>query len=648
MAISAGNWASVTDPFILALAHSWSGVTTGASSITLQNSSGFINGISEDQDVQEIFFSKDADKLSQFHATAVETEVFSFLDYLNEWPLLEENISGSYNPLATHDIVQPDTKDCLIAHNGKTTGGTTYSLFAYSAFCWQGKDPAQVLFSWLSHHVPSPIVLKDYLNQTSFQDASDYYDENPAPLIVIRKVGVSIAEQIKTVIENTPDYLVIRPAASGGYMQLEVIPRRSGLSDRPSVIDLTGKSVASYLNRPTDRYTLDEIVCRYGNSIKQTVVPLSAGDLQDGQPQNYAGDTINSVRQKVGSDADLRSVSVDVPYQVKRADVLNHIDIAFWKDDQAEIEVDFADWSHLNFDSGDIVHFSGIGYDGTESFLCTEKTVDINTMLASARFLQLHGLAGKSPRYADNIFLTLSLRPNSIGDNFDGVTAFPATVMERDRPRSIDRWWDESGNYFNAVEHIRGTPPAPLKMALDVRKRWPTILSNTFDGMEFVDDNNSGYNKIGTSGTKNYTFYYAGNITGDYAAASAYLLDCNGASDIIFSVSSGGGAFNTYQFYDGLWRGTQAFAAGWQILVFVLKTTGSKIRKNGADIETGLSYVARQIDNTGTFGLTADSGGTFAGTRGDHAEFHLFQTAHSDATIELIEAHLAEKYDITI
>ena len=650
MAISPGDWASSTDPFILALAHSWSAGPITTTTVTLNSSSGFINGISEDKDIQEIFWAKDTDKSANFSATAVETEIFSFLDYLNEWPLTDENISGSYNPYVTHDIVQQDPKDCKIVAFGKTAGGVIYSLFAYSAFAWVEKDPAQILFSWIAHHTPSSVALKSFLDQSSFEDASDYYDENPIDMIVLREVGLSIDDQIKKVMDCTSDFLAVRPGTDG-VVSLSILPRRSALTDRTTVIDLDSESVSHFTIRPTDMFTLDEVVTKYGNSILQTVVPLKTVDLNASQPPQYVGDSINTVKQKVGGADDLRTTEIDAKYITARSNVLNHLDIGFWKNDQDELEVEFTDLTHLNFEVGDKVHFIGRGYDGTEDFVCTEKPLDIDSMKASARFIQIHGIAGKTPKYADESNLILSLRTNAIGDNDTGVATFPADVFNRDVHRSLDRWWDESGNYYQAVEHIRGTPPGLPSMTLNERERWPGLVTSGLKGLEFVDDNNSGYNKIGTGGTRSYTLYWVGEIAGDYSASAGYLLDCNGADDLIFAVSGdggGSGAYNKYQFYDGLWRGSVDLQTGWQILVYVLTSGSARIRRNGVDIETGLSYSPVQIDNAGTFGLMCSSGGTFGKVNGTHMEFHLFELAHLNATIQEIEAHLSEKYNIPI
>lgn len=657
MSISAGNWASLTDPFILALAHNYTS-TVGEityNRIKLLGSEGFINGIVDDKDVQEIFWSNDNDVEKSWPVTAFQTAGTGPAAGYPEFGSFQESIGTGFISFAPQDLIEADPKTAYAFTTGKSSGSVWYSLFAFSAYAWQQKDPAQLLFSWIAHWTSSIFDLKDYLDQTSFQDASDYYDENPCPLSCWREVGLSISDQIKKVMEHTADFLVIGPADTTGEVTLALKPRRSGLTERDTVIDLEGESIRSYTIRPTDRYTIDYLNIDFGSLIMMSGGPLAddSSDYITTPKIEFPSDNRNRSTQKVNHDGADRSVDVDCPYHTTRQTAQSHLDIGFWKDDQDEIELEFADPSHLNFEAGDIVHVTGRGRDGTEDYLVSEKIPDLDTLLATCRLLRVRGIAGKTPRYADTDNLIMWLRPNSLGMHFDGVTTFPKDIPVVGDPRNFDRWWSEAG-YAHATEHTRGTvtppgnPPELWPLTPDKQNGWPGFHCTTgYNGLEFSYDLTGGRNGINAS-SGNYTFYFAINISDVMDDHFLFESDDGGSNNLIIS-AAGPGTAGKLQYYDsGTWRGTQASITGWQILVFNLNTAGSIIRRNGVNLETGLAYTAISMNGLSDFGLGVSADGDSNPFNGHWMECALFSASHDTATMEAIEAHLAEKYDISI
>lgn len=658
MAISGTDWASATDPFILAFDHAYTGTLNELTfnRIRLYNSEGFINGVVDDKDVQEIYWSKDTDVSRSWAVNAFQTLGNGPAASSEEFGNLDQKVGAVFDTFYPQDLIEDDTKDAFVYTTGKSGGAVLYSLFAFTAYAWALKDPAQIIFSWIAHHVDSIWTLKDFLDQATFQDASDYYDENPCHLSMWREVGMSIDAQMKKVMDHTSDFLVIGPQDTTGDVLLSLKTKRSGLTTRTASIDLTGESVRNYTIRPTDRYTVDKITSSFGSFLVMAN-GNTADDPADyllAQPVEFPSENRNHSIQKVGTvDAD-RSVSIDCPYHVLRRNLLSHIDIGFWKDDQDEIEIEFADLSHFNFEAGDIVPVTGKGYDGTELFLVTEKIVDWDTMLATCRMLMLRGIDGKSAVYADEPNLILNLRPNALGLFFDGSVSFPADVPLSEVPRNFDRLWGESG-YAHATEHTRGTvgpgpgPPTIWPLAANKRERWPAFELATDTGLELPNDSVAEITPPITSGTSAFTFYWVGNPTSTIGPRC--LFESYGTfPDVVGFAAVGGAGTHKVQFFDGTWQGTVTPITGWQILVFVLHpfAGNSKIRRNGADIETGLTYTARTMAVTHDYGLGVYADGNGGVFQGDWGECALFKTNHDAATVAAIEAHLAEKYGITI
>lgn len=656
MAITAGNWSSGTDPFILALAHSYTGSLGEMSSnrVLLYDTTGFLNGVVDDMDVQELYWSKDSDPEKTWFVNAIETLGTGPHALNDEVGTYDRHEGSNFTAFRPEDLFEADTKDARVYTTGKANGAVRYSLFAFTAYSWVQKDPAQIIFSWIAHHTSSAFTLKDFLNQASFQDASDYYDENPINLSCYREVGSTIAEQIKKLMDHTFDLLAIRPAESGGAMQLHIMPRQLGLTQRTTPISLGSKSLQSYVIRPTDKYTIDRLDIELGGFIfLSDDVPCDVPEKYDiRESYDIPGRNRTTLVQKVGQFIDDRTVEVSAPYHTTRGTAFNHMDIAPFVYGQDELELSFTDWTHLNFDVGDIVPISGgaLGYD-EEPFLVTEKILDLNDLRATARLIQVRVAAGKRPAYADSDHLQVSLTPNSLGDYFEANSAFPLEIANVDNPRNIDRFWDLSNEYAHVGEMDRGSPiAARLQVDAEVRERWPGIVNDGTMGGNFPYALGE-YRGVAAPAVSDITAYFVINPDAANLSNPNYLFQQAGTSyDLAFC--NGNIGSSVVQFYDGTsWRGTQAATGGWQILVFVLLSAGASIRRNGSVIESGLPYTQTRLLGASAGGgysqsfLVADQG-DYAHFKGEFLEMHIFNAGHNTATVEAIESHLADKYSI--
>ena len=658
MAISAANWASATDPFIMALDHAYTGTLfVYPGSITLYNAEGFINQIYIDKSIQNLFWSKDGDPDKSFNASGISA-VDSGPGIGDEFPTFSEYNGSGYDTMLPKDLIDDHRDSGITANIGmgsKPSGSTLYSLFAYTAYCWVLRDPAQVLFSWITHHIDSNFTLKDYLDQTSFEDASDHYDDNLGQITLFREEGRAISEQIKKVFSHFSDFLTIRPNDSTGLVKMGILPRRA-LAERTTAIDLDSDSVEAFTIRPTDAYTLDEISVEYGSIIATN----SGGGFV--YPVEFPFQSADLIRQKAGTVGGDRAVDLDCPYHVSRANVLAQLDIQHWKDDQDEIELDFADWSHFNFEVGDLVHVTGQDYDGTENFVVTEKDVDNDTLLATVRLLQLFGNEGSTARIADSGNHIAAFRPGSLGTFFDASETIPREIFLNIEPRNADRFWGENSVPIAthgqppsnpAIQMARGTGgPAggnPITPQINVNKKekWPGLVWTSETGLAvdgiFTDIT------FPSITSHDYTFYCVVNQD-SVPTVARYLLDFGGIDRLTFAISGGTSPGNIQYFESGVWRGITTGITGWQIITFVLESPSSgKIRRNGVDLSTGLSYTKRTIQGTGQqAGLGCEYTGNGNSFVGDFMECHLFRTAHSTTIVDEIEAHLAEKYGITI
>ena len=656
MAITAGNWSSATDPFILALDVTYTG-TLGEltyNRILVYNTTGLLNGVI-DKDRQDLFWQNDADPDLTFPASALQTFGTGPANSLYEFGSIQKDAGGgTWESFNSKDMVQADTKDARVYLAGRAAGAVLYSLFAYVAYSWTERDPAQILFSWIAHHLDNSVfTMKDYLDQASFQAASDYYDLNPCGLSVIREAGKTIADQAKTVVDHTADFIGIVPNVATGSVTMRFFVR-GALDDRTTPIDLESKSVKSYTVRPTDRYTLDRIDAVFGSlvMVHNGISALDASDYIYGFPVEFPHLSRNHAIQKVGNESASNSLDLDFPYHQTRGRLANHVDIRYWKDRQDEVEIEFTDWSHLNFEAGDVVHLIGQSYTGAESFLVIEKTMSLDDLTASIRCLQIRGHAGKTPRYADDANLIFHLRPNELGYFVEGSAAFPKQVAKLADPRNIDRWFEAADNYTHAQQINRGTGgpaggnPSPPQMALDQVARWPALEFDNLSGM--MQKTDAGRKTIcPNTVTTAYDFTFYAVIRIDDTAA---LLDT------IWNYAYGGNALS-FQIVSGVPKynsgagavGSGSALAGWQIIVWTLKAAASStIRRNGVQLFSGGAYTATVLSSLADVAIGCNYAGNTYQFDGAIAELALFKGAHSVATTEQIEAHLAEKYGITI
>lgn len=621
--------------------------------IRLVASQGLLNGII-DKDLQDLFWQNDGDSEKAWSVNAVQTSGSGPADGYNEFGGFDQDIGGgTYQAFAAKDLAHADPKTAYVYVTGRSAGATLYSLFAYVALCWNERDPAQILFSWVAFYLDDAVFsMRDYLDQTSFQNASTYYDANPCGLVVLRDAGSSIAEQTKKLFEHTADFLAIVPAGAGRDVLMRILVR-GALDDRTTPIELDGRSVAGYTVRPTDRYRVDRFDARFG-----AVVMVSGGtgadspeDYITGFPIDFPHDSRNTAAQMAGSETASNRVTVDLPYHRTRQRLLAHLDLRFWKDDQDEVEIEFSDWSHFNFEAGDMVHVTGRGYDGTENFLVTEKELDIDTLTARARLLQLRGHNGKSARYADTANLLSSLRPNNLGIFADGTTTFPKSAFLKVDPRVLDRWFSEAA-YSHATQIDRGTGgpaganPSPPKVILDAVGRWPAVEFDGASGLKQFTSLTSGFAAPNTVTTPNdYTIYSVVRVDDTTRLLDSVWHYVGGGNSIVLAITSGVPKYSS----GGGYVGSGAALGGWQIIVWTLKATASStIRRNGIQLHSGGAYTQIALLAAGEFAIGCNYAGNVYQFDGAIAELDIFKGAHSVATTQDIERHLAEKYGIAI
>lgn len=660
MAITNTDWTATADPFVYATAHGFASSTSEWTFFRdwLVDSSGFLGAIIDDPDIQEIYWERDNDKTKTIPVSAIETKSTDPLllgvnyDGMEVGDIDHSHGGTGYGKFEPDDYFKEDPKDAFIYFKGRTdgtVGGNVYSLYAYTAYAWVAKDPAQVIFSIIAHYMNTPTLATDYLDKASFQAASDYYDTNPLPLSLWREVGLTLAQQVKKIVDHTPDYLAIRPSEADGKIKLHLLPRQVGLVKRVTAVDLDGASVASYQVTPTDRHTLDRITATFGGVFMRFYFrPNVAADFETKRPLDLPGRGRVSVVQKVGAVGRDRSVVVDLPYSPHSQAIVDHVDLTYWAEDQAEVDVTFADWSHLNFDVGDIVVIksNAAGFATTE-FVVTEKRVDLDTLLANARFRQLVGAAGKSPAAVDSGGAIVGITPNMLGDYFEADATYPRTLAAAADPRNLDRVRGVVG-HVHGVTMTRGVPPVAPEMLVNDLNGWSTMrfggaAYSVTSGLEFRTDAAAGLAAPSVA-SGNYTAYFVVNPNDVVARRPLYDFS-DGTNRLGFFASN----FGVLSYRDTVgWHGTAAALTGWQILVFNLNTTGAAIRRNGALLESGLPYTAQALTPGGNHSLGVDSDGSHSVFFGEIAEFRLFDSAHSTAQMQDIEAHLADKYDITI
>lgn len=655
MAISGGDWSSATDPFVLALAFGYSSTSMdwARSRIIISGSEGLLNGII-DRDIQDLFWQHTTDKDKSWPAGAMHTGGTGPSADGYEFGSFDQDIGGgTFYTFDPNDMIEADPKDASVFLTGRAAGAVLYDLYAYAAYAWTERDPAQILFSWIAHYLDNSIfTMKDFCDQTSFAAASTYYDAKPIGLSVYREVGKTIADQTKKLFDHTADFLAIRPTGAAGTVLLNVLVR-GALTDRPTPINLDGNSVASYKVTPTDRYRIDRMDATFGALTMihaEASGAKTAADYITGPRIEFPHSSRNMASQKVGSATADNTVTLDLPYHRTRDRLLNHLDIEYWKDDADEVEIEFADWTHWNFEAGDIVHLTGAGYDGTENFLVMEKTPDLDTMLAVAYLIQIKGAAGMSPKQADAAHLVFSLRPNSLGNYVDGETTFPARIAYLANQRNLDRWIDESGHHRHATQIDRGTGgpaganPRPPLMTLDAMARWPVLDFGGTEGLKMATI--AGSKIVGPSAAAgDYTMYAVVRVDNVAAATENIWSYSYSGNSLVFRFASG---VPKYVFGGTTYGGGSALA-GWQIVTWWISApTSSVIRRNGAVLYSGGSYTAMALSSLGDYAIGCNYAGDSSLFDGAVAELNLFAGAHSLVTVQAIEANLAEKYGIAI
>ena len=656
MAITAGDFASATDPFLMAFNVAYTSTLMDWANyrIRIYDSEGLLNGI-VDKELQDIFWQNDVDPDKAFPAAATQTNgTGSFLaDY--EFGSFDQDVGGgTFASFTARNRCHADPKDAYVFLAGRANGAVIYSLFAYVAYTWYERDPAQILFSWIGHHLDNSVLtMKDYIDQDTFSAASDYYDSKPIGMVVSRESGKTIAEQTKDLFEHTADFLVIAPSGATNTVKLKIITR-GALTERTTPINLDGDSVASYSVRPTDRYRIDRLDHRFGNPtmVVGGLAADDAGDYMVSFPVSFPHTSRNLSSQKAGPSTAANKVEVSLPLHQTRDRVLNHLDLLYWKDDQDEVEIEFADWTHFNFEAGDVVPVVGGGYTGTEKFLVVEKRLDLDDMMATCRLLQLRGADGMTPKQADAANLIFSLRPNTLGHFVDGTAAFPLRVGYKIQPKNLDRWWDESGRFSHATQMDRGiggpagANPTPPQMTLDTIARWPVL---DFDGTSALKQGNgaSGSKIVGpyTAATSDFTFYAVVRV--DDTAAAVAELWAYSYLGTAFGIRFASGVPKYTS--GGVTYGTGSALAGWQIVVWTLKSAAaSTVRRNGVELFNSGTFAKVQLSPLGDFSIAISATGSLFPFNGAIAEMHCFAVAHALATTQAIEAHLSEKYGITI
>ena len=262
--------------------------------------------------------------------------------------------------------------------------------------------------------------------------------------------------------------------------------------------------------------------------------------------------------------------------------------------------------------------------------------------------------------------MLLTLRVNSLGKFFntdvDGSGGgLPQTAFGTVYARPLDRWIDESarGNltYGHAWELDRGTsgpgggvPDLPL-VHENIKNAWPGLR---FDGESALNLNLQATKEIhgiDAGAVSDYTIYAVLKVA-DASSGLSKLISCNNGGAPNWMYIQPGTNLSNIQFFDGVGiRGAVAGSLNWQILVFVLDGSGAnqaKIRVNGADHEVGLNYVRARLISTDAALACQYNGTDLICWKGDLCDTYVFDGVHTSQQIDDIEAHLAEKFGISL
>lgn len=670
--ITDGEWNNATDPFVLALAASWGAFnvnTPGALPHSIDVlAKGPINGVWDDPDVQEVYLQKDTDPTLRVHATCsrvssttLVTAAAAGYDIGSEY-----RVSGGaserwevVDKLTAVDVAT----DKLYAYFDHAFHGTPpppyvpgdlARLFCKTGYVWREKDPAQILTSMLIHY-SNDTLARDWLNKASVQAASAYYDSAPLRMSCMRKVGQSLLDQVVALFDQSSDMLCVRPADSDGKLQLHVCLRRE-LVDRPTVIDLDDPAwgVFEYDLQPTDEHTIERLEVEWGDFVKRGPNDGNPSHYETGFPMKLGNGQDREV-QYTYTLANPKRVAVDAPNVNHRADVLRHLDIGYWREDQQEITLRMGP-RHLNFECGDVIHLVGERLSGvvsTDSWLVVEKDENLDDMTAQCQLLRLRHVAGKLASQLGSALFEFSEQTLQPWQRRPDGAYF--AVARDDYPRPGDRWQDQGSSRHHASQMTRGAGgpaganPAPPQVRENVAASWPGVFFGTQLTRErWLDlSTRGGLREIDqiNEPAQEYVFFFVLRVDPALALPSQYLFHCDflalmyadGAKKLAFNDASGSGDQSS----------TADAPTGTFVVTFVLRegANAAKIRVNGADFQTGLDYVKAVTSSLSTLG--GHSAGTLYGFGGYMLRACAIIGDPGDADIAAHEAFLMDRYGVT-
>lgn len=663
--ITDGEWNNAADPFVLALAASWGAfnVATGVSIGTIDVlAKGPINGVWDDPDVQEVYLQKDADPTIRVPATTsrissatINTAGAAGYDFGRDYRV-SGGVAEAWNvndKLTAVDV----TADKLYAYwdfaFSANPAHPLFRLFCKTGYVWREKDPAQILTSMLIHYSNDSLA-RDWLNKASVQAASAYYDSAPLRMSCMRKVGQSLLDQVVALFDQSSDMLCVRPADSDGKIQLHVCLRRQ-LVDRPTVIDLDDPDwgVFEYALRPTDEHTIERLEVTWGDFVKRGPNDANPAHYETGFPMKLSNGQDREV-QYTYTLANPKRVAVEAPNVNHRADVLRHLDIGYWREDQQELTLSMG-MRHLNFECGDVIHLTGrrlSGVTSTDSWLVVEKDENLDDMTAQCQLLRLRHVAGKLASQLGAALFEFSEQTLQPWQRRPDGSYFAAA--RDDQPRPGDRWQDQGSSTHHASQMTRGAGgpaganPAPPQVRENVAASWPGVFFGTQLTRERWLDLSSrgGLREIDqiNEPAQEYVFFFVLRVDPALSLPSQYLFHCDflalmyadGAKKLAFNDSSGSGDQSS---------ATDA-PTGTFVVTFVLRegANAAKIRVNGADFQTNLDYVKAVTSSLCTLG--GHSGGTLYGFGGYILRACAIIDDPGDADIAAHEAFLMDRYGV--
>ena len=187
-------------------------------------------------------------------------------------------------------------------------------------------------------------------------------------------------------------------------------------------------------------------------------------------------------------------------------------------------------------------------------------------------------------------------------------------------------------------------------LTLNAVNRWPVMDFDGTMGMKHSVVTTDGLSTPNAASTSDYTFYAVVRVD-DLSVGVYRILWTYSYAGAVITMALHEGRPKYWDPAGATFVGdTGTGVTGWQILTYVLKSTASGfVRRNGATVSlTTLPWTKTAISTLGDFAIGCNAAGDIRLLDGAIAEMHLFIGAHAQATYESIEAHLAEKYAITI